>query len=185
MRNRYYLERLLRDIFIVAGSIIISIFLVQAGIIDFFIGAAGSSKIISSILAGAFFTSIFTVAPSVVGLLAIGQSFSPVWVAFFGAFGAMAVDIVIVNFIRKDISEDLKGLTRLAWRRHFIQAFHFGFLKWVALFFGTILIASPLPDEAGLFLIGVSRINPKALPLIFYLANFFGIYLLVSLAQAL
>lgn len=185
MKNFYYIHRLLRDLLIVVGSIIVAIVLVKAGLIDIFIEATSGSKILSSFIAGAFFTSIFTLAPAAVGLIAIGGSFPPVLVAFFAAFGAMLVDLIIVSFIRKDISEDLNGLAQLTLRRYFIEAFHFGFLKWVALVLGMFFIVTPLPDEAGLFLIGVSKVKTSALPVILYLAHFFGIYILVSVAQAI
>jgi hypothetical protein len=183
MNRHYYLRHLVRDIFIVTASIIVAILFVKVGLIDSFIEVTSGSKAFSSFLAGAFFTSIFTVAPAGVALIAISSSFSPVFVAFFGAFGGTLIDMLIISFVRADISKDFDGLTRLTFRHHLIKAFHFGFLKWVAFIIGIFLVATPLPDEPGLIMIGLSKVRPHFLPLVFFLAHFLGILALVSIAR--
>lgn len=176
------MTHLFRDFLIVAGSIVVSVVLVKGNLIQSFIEATSDFKILSSIIAGAFFTSVFTLAPASVGLIAISKSFPPVLVAFFAALGAMTIDMLIASFVRKDLAQDLDGLAKMTLRRHFIKAFHFGFLKWVAFIFGMLFIATPLPDEFGLFLIGISKVKSWVLPFIFFLAHFGGILLLLSIA---
>lgn len=169
----------------VSASVIAAFLLVQQGIIDSFLDATSGSLILSSFFAGVFFTSLLTVVPAGVALVAIGQTLNPFVVAFFGALGAMCVDLIVLSFVRKDLSQDVDGLASMTFRRHVIKAFHFGFLKWVAFISGLFLIATPLPDEAGLFLVGISKINPKYLPLVFFSAHFLGILAIVSIATAL
>jgi len=183
--NKYRLGHLIRDIFIVAGSIIISIILAKSGSIEALIKIGSDFTILSSLIAGAFFTSIFTIAPATVSLVAISQSSSPFLVAGIGALGASLIDNIIITFIRKDISDDLENLSHLALRRHFIQAFHFGFLKWVAFGLGLIFISTPLPDELGLFLIGISKVKSWTLPFIFYIAHFIGILVIISIINGI
>lgn len=182
--RRYYLTHFARDIFIVTASIVVAVLLVQLGIIDSFIGESTASLVFASFVAGAFFTSLFTVAPAGVALVAIGQSMPLVLVAFFAAIGAAVIDMLIITFVRRDLSKDLDGLAQMTFRHHLIRAFHFGFLKWAAFLIGMFLIATPLPDEFGLFLIGISKVDSKFLPLIFFLAHFLGILLIISLALA-
>lgn len=182
--QRYYLSHFARDIFIVVASIVVAVLLVRLGIIESFIGDSTTSLVFASFVAGAFFTSLFTVAPAGVALVAIGQSLSPVLVAFFAALGAVIIDMLIITFIRKDLSKDLDGLVQMTFRHHIIRAFHLGFLKWVAFLAGMFLIATPLPDEFGLFLIGISKVDSKFLPLIFFVAHFIGILVVVSVILA-
>jgi len=132
---------------IVALSIVAAVILAKSGLISSFVELTSGSKAFSSFIAGAFFTSIFTVAPAGVALAAIGGSFPPILVAFFGALGAILVDHIIIYFVRKDLTEDLDGLSEMAFKRHLIRAFHFGFLKWAAFIIGLFFIATPLPDE--------------------------------------
>jgi len=178
------LGHVVKDIFIVVGSIVVAIILVQTEAIDSFVNATGSFRALSAIVAGAFFTSIFTLAPAAVGLVSLGEGSSPIFIAAFGALGGMCIDIIITIFIRKEISRDLENLSRFAIKRHLIQSFHFGFLKWVVLLIGLFFVATPLPDELGLFFLGLSKIKMWALPFIFYLAHFAGIYALIIISQA-
>ena len=186
MKTRgHYRRHVFRDAVIVAGSILAAFLLARAGLIDVFVASVGWSKMLASFLAGAFFTSVFTVAPAAVALVAIGGTYPPILVAFFGALGAMIIDVIIASFVRKDISEDVESLAPRAMRRYAIQAFHFGFLKWAAFIVGLFLVATPLPDEFGLFLIGLSKIRPAFLPLIFFVTHFLGIFALVSIAAGI
>jgi hypothetical protein len=180
-----YLGKLLRDLFVVVASIIAAVIIIKLGFFDYFTNVTGPSLVLSSLVAGAFFTSIFTLAPAGVALIALSQSFPPVLVAFFGALGAALVDVVIIAFIRKGISKDLENISKVTFRHHLLHIFHFGFLKWVAFAVGMFFVATPLPDELGLFLLGMSRINHKLLPLIFFLGHFIGIWALISIASAL
>ena len=185
MENKSSLKHVVRDIFIITGSIIVASILSKSGTIGTLVSISGQFVIISSFIAGAFFTSIFTLAPAAVGLIAISKTNSPLVVAGFGALGAMSIDYIIISFIRKDISEDLEKLSNTTIRKHFIEAFHFGFLRWVAFLAGLFFVASPLPDELGLFFIGVSRVKGWMLPLIFYIAHFIGILGIISIANAI
>lgn len=184
-QQRYYIRHLVRDIFIIVASIIIAVILARSGFIGSFVELTGSFKALSAFIAGAFFTSIFTVAPAGVALIAVAESFPPLYVAFFGALGAMCVDLFILAFIRKGIAADLRNLSKMAFKRQVIKAFHFGFFKWAAFIIGMFLIATPLPDEPGLFLLGISKINSRMLPLVFFLGHFLGIWAIVSIASAL
>jgi hypothetical protein len=183
-RHRYF-RYLLRDLFIVTASIFAAVALANNGFIHSFVEATESSRAFSSFVSGAFFTSIFTLAPASVALVAISQSFPPISVAFFGALGAAFIDIIIISFVRKDLARDLDNVARMTFRHHIIKAFHFGFLKWAAFIIGLLLIATPLPDEPGLLMIGLSRVNTFFLPLIFFISHFFGIWALISIAAAI
>jgi hypothetical protein len=180
-----YLRKLLRDLLIVVASIILAVMLAKGGVIESFLEMTRGNLLVSSIIAGAFFTSIFTVAPAGVALIALSQAHSPIWVALFGALGAMCIDSIVINFIRKDVAKDLSGFTKRTFRRHIIKAFHFGFLKWAAFLSGLFLVATPLPDEAGLFLVGISKVNVRLLPVVIFLAHFIGIYLILTIANAI
>ncbi|MEX0931847.1 MAG: hypothetical protein WDZ88_03805 [Candidatus Paceibacterota bacterium] len=178
----FSLGRFVRNVFIVTASIVATILLVRLGIIESFIGESFLSLVIASFVSGVFFTSVFTVAPAGVALIAISQSLSPLYVAFFGALGAMLIDMLIIHFVRKDLTVYIDGFVKRVFRTAIIKVFEYGFLKWVAFAFGLFLVATPLPDEFGLFLIGISKVSPRFLPLIFFISHFLGILAVVSIA---
>jgi membrane protein DedA with SNARE-associated domain len=73
-----------------------------------------------------------------------------------------------------DIQAILKDRRIVRLFRHF----HFHFWKWVLPVIGALVIISPLPDEIGLTMLGLSRVRTIVmLPLTFAL-NFVGILLL-------
>ncbi len=175
----------IRDILIIGVSILVTVLLAKSGLISYILGIEGFLKPVAILIGGALFTTVFTIAPASLGLIEIGQSTPAVVVALIGGLGAMVVDIIMASFVRKDIAKDLGAIRikRFSLKWHFVSLFHFGFLKWLSFLLGLAVIASPLPDELGLFFIGISKVNPKYLPLLFFVANFVGIYTLVSLSH--
>lgn len=176
-------QHAIRDFFIICASAASAYFLAKSHIIHTLLEYDGALRFLLPIIFGALFTTIFTIVPASVALVEINNNMHPVFISALGGLGAMIVDSIIASFVRKDITRDLKGISRMSFKWHFISLFHFGFLKWLSFILGLIVIASPLPDELGLFFIGISKVRGKYLPFVFFLANFLGIYILLSLAE--
>jgi hypothetical protein len=180
-----YARHLWRDFFILVGSVVAAVLLVQLGIIERFLEITAGAQIAAAFLSGMFFTSILTIAPATVALIAVSGAFPAIDVAFWGACGAVAVDFIMFSFVRNDISEDIGKSFKPRFRHRVLSLFHFGFLKWLMVVAGAFIIASPLPDELGLILLGFSRVQIKHLfPLIFVL-HFCGIWILITAAGAI
>lgn len=183
--RRIYFYHFLRDVFIVAGSIALAIFLVKAGAVEKFLDTTSGFKIVASFIAGMFFTTVFTVAPATIALIALAKSFSPVYVGLIGAFGAMLIDFAIFRFFRDKMSRDASGAFTQKTKKRLQALFRYGFLKWFFVLVGGLIIASPLPDELGLALFGLAKIkNSLLLPLLFVM-NFLGILIIVSLGNVI
>lgn len=174
---------LLYDVIIIALGILVTLILVRLGIIDALVGSVGNYTILASFVAGLFFTSTFTIAPASVAIAHIASHAPTPIIATWGALGAMCGDLVLFFFIRDKFSEDLKSAFGPSKVKHFLHSFHFGFLKWLAPVLGALIIASPLPDEFGISLLGMSKIRTSVLMPISYAMNFFGIYLIVGFAN--
>ncbi len=185
MNKFYYLRHLSRDFAFVLLSIVVAFVLYKTGVITKFLDVTDFFTPLSAFIAGMFFTFVFTVAPAGVALVNINQSESILFVAFFGALGAACVDVFILRFVKKGLVSDVNGLVRTSFHRHLIKLFHFGFLKWVAFVSAMFLLVTPLPDEPGLFILSISKLNSKYLPLVFFAAHFVGISLVISIANAL
>jgi hypothetical protein len=52
-------------------------------------------------------------------------------------------------------------------------------MKWISPILGALIIASPLPDEFGLALLGLSRTRISILIPVSFIMNFLGVYLLL------
>src|SRR3989344_3479464 len=181
--KKQYLKHLMRDLVIIAVSVAVAVFLARTGVVEKFMAFAGGFKIIASFVAGLFFTSIFTTAPAMVALAVLARDFPPIWVALVGALGASLVDFLIFRFVRDDLAKDASSIFRAKIRKKFVRLFHHGPLKWLLVLLGGAIIASPLPDELGLALLGLAKIRTRTLLPLSYIMNFIGILAIVSVAR--
>ncbi|QQG42605.1 MAG: hypothetical protein HYW15_00030 [Candidatus Giovannonibacteria bacterium] len=177
---------LVQDLAIMALSVLIAVILATTDILAKILASAQELKLLGSFIAGMFFTSVFTVAPAVVALGKIAQANSALQVAIFGAAGAVVGDLIIFRFVRDRLSGHLAELMRNrgVWKR--ISAlFKLKSFRWVAFFVGGLIIASPLPDEAGVSLMGLSKIKTSWFIPLSFAFNFAGILLIAAAAKAL
>lgn len=174
-------HHLLRDLGIMGASILLGIFFAQTGILKNLLSLAGGYLIAGSFLAGVFWTSAFTVVPASVALLEISRMNS-IWpVAVAASAGAFFADVIIFRFIKDDLDEDIIDFIQHS-RFHFHR---FRFLwklkafRWMFSILGAIIIASPLPDDIGLAIMGLSKTNTHFFILTSVFLNFIGILTLV------
>lgn len=175
-------NNLARDLLFIGIGIVIAIVISRSGLLDVLLRILGDGAA-ASFIAGIFFTSAFTIAPSSVALAHIMQTTPIFTVASWGAFGALCGDLILFFFIRDRFSEDLKRSLKPSFVKHILSSFHFGFLKWLSPILGALIIASPLPDELGLTLMGLSKMRVTILIPVSYVMNWLGIYALVWFAQ--
>lgn len=177
---------LFKDLGIIVLSILIAILLVRTGTISALLEATKLQGLLGSLLAGMFFTSIFTTAPAIVTLGELSRFGSILGTAFFGAIGAVLGDLIIFRFIKDRFVEHLNMVLQLRKEKKLVNAFlHLRYLRWFTFFLGGIIIASPLPDELGIGLLGVSKIPTKWFICISFAFNFIGILIIGLAANAL
>lgn len=179
-------RHLVQDAAIVAVSIAVAILLVRTGTIDHAISALHRFSIFGIIIAGMFFTSIFTTAPAIAALGELSLVYHPVVVAFLGAAGAILGDLVIFRFVKDRFSSDLSELlaTRTSGDR-IKKLMHMKFFRWFFFLIGGIIIASPLPDELGISMLGASQMKTRWFLLVAFIFNFIGILAIGFLASSI
>ena len=169
----------------IAIGMVIAEFLSKYGLIDGVVGLFRDYYEIPSFIAGIFFTSVFTLAPASVTLVHVAQSAPITGVIIWGGLGAMFGDLILFLFIKDRFADDLKKAFRPHHIRVFMKTMHFGFMKWLSPVIGALLIASPLPDEFGITLLGMSKIKVAVLLPIALIMNMLGIYLLITFSHFL
>lgn len=179
------MKRLLYDLLIIVASIIFAIVLVKTHAVPALFSYLGEGMVLASFFAGLFFTSIFTTAPAiaVLGELALRENL--LMVSFLGALGAVAGDYVLYLFVRDHVAQDAAFLLsgprfRRMWR--VLKRSHF---RRVLPILGGLIIASPLPDELGLALLGVSNIKTRSFFVISFSMNFLGIIAIGLVARSI
>lgn len=163
-------------------SVILGLFLFSEGWITALLNQTKNVPILQTIVAGGLFVSAFTVGPGGVALAEIATHKSALFVAFWGALGSSLLDISIFILIRKSLTkrDRQKKLTKLwLFRKKSAWFYH------VTPLLGAFIIASPLPDELGLSILGMSRAHALTVCLLIATFNFAGILTVAKLAQAL
>lgn len=175
-------RELTKDVILIVFGAVLALVLSNTGTLDWIISLIGSKEW-SSFISGIFFTSAFTLAPASVALARIAEVAPTSTVIIFGALGAMFGDLIIFLFIRDRFAADLTASLKPSFIKHILTSFHFGFLKWLAPFIGALIIASPLPDEFALGLLGISKTRVIVLMPVSFLMNIAGIYSLIWFAH--
>ena len=178
MRRKTARHELAKDIFFIIIGIGIAIALARSGFLDWLIVVFGGG-IIASFIAGVFFTSMFTIAPASVVLAHLIGTMPIPTLVISGALGALCGDLMLFFFIRDRFTDDLKHSFKPSFVKHVVHSFHFGFLKWLSPILGAAVIVSPLPDEVGLTLMGLTKTRVVVLIPISFSMNILAIYLLV------
>lgn len=176
-------SNVLRDIGVIALSIVVAVLLARSGIVGELLASVGGFALIGGFLAGMFFVSVFTVAPAAAVLIELFRANSLLEVALAAAAGGLLGDWVMFRFLRDHIAADLAYLARRSPLRRLLAVFRLKCFHWLTPLVGALIVASPLPDEIGLALMGISGLRTALfLPLSFGL-NFLGILALGLIAR--
>ena len=172
---------ILQDIFAIVASVWAAWVIVHFNLVQYVLAQAGDGVVWVSLIAGVFFTSLVTAAPALAVLGELSLTGNLFVVALVGALGAVLGDYLIFAFVRDRVSRDAAYLLRGPRFRRMFLVFKRPHFRRVLPFIGAFIIASPLPDELGLALLGFARIDRRYFFAISYSMNFLGI-LLVGLA---
>ena len=178
-------RHILVDVVLIGLSILAALLASRAGIIDQLLYSIGTTRALESLITGLFFTSAFTTAFSIVAISKLAVGASALWIAFFGAIGAVLGDALLLTLMRGRLSSDIKamlGRNTVGKIKHILRARLF---RSFSPFIGALILASPLPDEFGLALFGLSSLSRNYFILFSFLANFVGILVIATVAQAL
>ncbi|MBI2329978.1 hypothetical protein HYU94_01160 [Candidatus Daviesbacteria bacterium] len=173
------LRRLLFKTIIFILSLSFAWWLIKSGSVQSLIENILPLRLVAEITAGVFYTSFLTAPVSLAMLVILAQHNNPVLTAILAGLGAALGDFLIVKFFREKISSEVKEFSKqlhLQKINSLLQKLHLDFL---APLLGAIIVASPLPDELGLMLLGVSKLSYRQIILISYILNTAGILLIV------
>ena len=143
-------------------------------------------------IAGMFFTSAFTTAPAIVILGEFSKHNNLMAVAVIGGLGAAIGDFILFKFVKDRVADDFKYLFHIKKKgRHVVKSkdidclgnrlksiFHTKLFHWFAPFIGALIIASPLPDELGIAILGLSRMKDSVFIPVSFIFNSIGIFVI-------
>lgn len=166
-------------------AIILAYSLFRNQFIQDFVSHLGALSYVGILIAGILFAFGFT-APFSVGFF-INLNPSNIWLAgIVGGFGALIADLIIFKTIKISFEDEFKRLRNSKAIIKIKKLIEKGLAERIKIYlmyaFAGILIASPLPDEAGVIMLaGLTKINAKSLAIISFILNTLGIIILLIL----
>lgn len=177
-------SHLLKHLLVLAVSIGAAIILSRLGVFDRVLELSGSMRIVGIFIAGFFYTSVLTIAPAAVVLAELSAHSSPWIVAGLGAVAACLGDFILLSIVRRE-ERDVEEVLRHYHLSRVRRFAHLPLVRFGLGIAGFLVIASPLPDELGLALMGASGVRPGIFIGLSYLANFTGILALSAVVHSL
>ncbi len=169
-----------RNLTLLVVGTILAVWLFRNDYIHNLIMQLGNWGYIGAFLGGMMFSSTFTAAPGAVILLVLAEKLSPVEIGLAAGIGAVITDFIIFKYVKDGLVKEVKPIYNLLGGRHLTSLFHTRYFSWTLPVIGAAIIASPLPDELGVPLMGIAKMAHWEFLLVSFLINAVGIFLIVS-----
>ena len=140
----------------------------------------GELGYIGAFIAGILFVSTFTVTTGALILLVLAEKLSPVEIGIIAGLGAVIGDLIIFRLVKNNLFEEIQPIYEKLGGDHLANVLHSKYFSWTLPVIGAIIIASPLPDEVGVSLMGISNMKLYKFLLISFILNAVGVFLVVS-----
>lgn len=172
-------KRIVVDFFFIFLFIILAIAFSKLGLVRDTIEYFNNWPIFSVFISGLFFTSAFTTAFAIAFFLELGDASSIFLISSVGALGSVIGDFILFYFIKDRFSDDVMFIIGNSHRK-FGNIFKTKLFRIFSPFVAGLIIASPLPDEIGVSLLGFGKAKTLTFLLFSFFANFIGIMLIVG-----
>ena len=182
IKKKHYKYKNLTILFL---SFIFAGFLYQFEEFHNFLLSVGEYGYIGAFLAGLLFVSSFTFATAVVVLLVLAEKLNPYEIAMLAGAGGVLGDFLIFRFVKDGLAEEITPLFQKFGGKHVRALLHTKYFSWSLPLIGALIIVSPLPDELGVSLLGVSKMSTARFLFLSFILNFIGAFLVISASSVL
>ncbi len=148
---------------------------------NFFEGLLTPFGLIGVFISGALYTYSFTASAGAILLIAVSANYPPGVIAVMAGLGGVLADLTIFQLIKGNLKKEVEHLAKSAIICQ-IGAKSIFCKHWFRELLGTLILASPLPDEIGIALMSTAKIHKDVFILLTFIADVVGVYLLVSVA---
>jgi len=173
----------LKNTFLFAAGLVLFFFLLTIPQVSSFIKSIGTLGLLGAFIVGFFFVLTYTAVPAAYVLFELAKYNNALEVAIIAGAGAMLGDYIIFRFIRDKVLEELRPYLMKLGTPKVKHLFKTPYFAWFLPISGAIIIASPLPDEVGVGLLGASKMSNHRFLMLAYLLNAVGILFIVLLAR--
>ena len=162
-------------------SVLIGLILLKTTFFREIVFHLGNLGYIGAFFGGILFVSTFTVSIGTALLLLLAETLHPIAIGLIAGFGAVLSDLTIFHYIRnKGLGDEIKHFFEFFGSDKLRHLIHSKYFSWTLPVLGAIIIASPLPDEMGIGLMGISKLKTSQFILLSFVLNSIGIFIIVS-----
>ncbi len=166
-------------------SVVVAVFLAENQTFHNWFLELGELEYLGVFLSGMLFVSSFTVAASTVLIVILSENIHPLAIGIIGGAGALLGDLLIYKFLKNHLFQELTTFFGKEGTSYIRSVIHSKYVAWTLPIIGIFIIASPLPDELGISLLGLSKISQTKFMLISFISNAFGILAIASVARVI
>lgn len=164
-------------------GLVIAFVISKVEVFHLFLLNLGELGYLGAFIAGVLFVSTFTVATGAVILLILAETLSSIEIGLIAGLGAVLGDLMIFKFIKDNLTNELENIyNHVDSNHHFIKILHSKYFSWTLPVLGALIIASPLPDEVGVSLLGISKMKTYQFLIVSFILNAGGIFLVISIS---
>lgn len=161
-------------------SLLLALYLFRNETFHSYLLHLGNLGYIGAFIGGILFVSTFSVATATLILLVLAEGLNPVEIGLCAGAGAVVGDVLIFRFIKDGLSSEVKSLYNQVRGHHLTKVVHSKYFSWTLPVIGALLIASPLPDEIGISLMGISKMKFYNFLLLSFVLNSIGIFIVIT-----
>lgn len=183
--NKWWLNYSYKHTTLAILAITLFIFLIDSVVLTGFLTFIERLGLLGGFVAGVLSVSFFTAAPALVLIIDLATKHDPYLLALSVAIGSTFGDWIILKFYQEKIIEELQPLLRRLRVSALVRLLRRRYTAWILFLIGVFVIATPLPDEAGLSLIGITHFKRRYVIFICFLLNIVGILAIILAAKAL
>lgn len=162
-------------------SIVIAMLLLQNQSFRNMLVHLGNYGYVGAFIGGVLFVSTFTVSIGTVLLIILTSTLHPIEIGIIAGLGAVMGDVAIFQFIRsKGLIDEIKHFFHYFGGEKISHLIHTKYFSWSLPVIGALIIASPLPDELGVGLMGISKLKTYQFIILSFVLNSLGIFFIIT-----
>jgi uncharacterized membrane protein YdjX (TVP38/TMEM64 family) len=139
----------------------------------------GSFGYIGAFIAGVLFVSTFGFATGAITLLVLAEKLNIFELGIIAGAGGVLGDFLLFRFVKDRLIDEVAPIYEKIEGNHLHKILHTKHFRWMFPVIGAVITASPLPDELGVSLMGISKMKTWKFVIMAFILDFTSVVLIL------
>lgn len=139
----------------------------------------GAYGYIGAFIAGMLFVSTFGFATGAVTLLVLAENLNIFELGIIAGAGGVLGDFLLFRFVKDRLIDEVAPIYGKIEGNHLHKILHTKHFRWMFPVIGAVIMASPLPDELGVSLMGISKMKTWKFVIMAFILDFTSVVLIL------